>query len=102
MDIFEILLAIALFIMLVNYISMTRKRMMFMYKIHEAMQEAQERIKVCSVEKHGDMFYLWSKDGKDFITQGRTLEELQENCLSYFPKDKFLIEDPQNLLVPKP
>jgi hypothetical protein len=102
MDIFEILLAIVLFVLLVNYISTTRRRMMFMYKMHEAMQEAQERIKLCSVEKHGDMLYLWSKDGKDFITQGRTLEEIQANCLAYFPKDKFIIEDSQNLLAPKP
>ena len=102
MNIFEILLAIALFILLVNYISTTRRRMMFIYKMNEAIEEAQEHIKLCSIEKHGDMLYLWSKDGNVFITQGKTLEELKANCLSYFPKEKFIIEDSENLLVSKP
>lgn len=102
MNIFEILLAIALFILLVNYISTTRRRMMFIYKMNEAIEEAQEHIKLCSIEKHGDMLYLWSKDGNVFITQGKTLEELKANCLAYFPKEKFIIEDSENLLVSKP
>jgi hypothetical protein len=102
MNIFEIILAIAVFILLVNYISTTRRRMMFMYKMHEAMEEAQDHIKLCFIEKHGDVLYLWSKDGNVFITQGKTLEEIQANCLAYFPKEKFIVEDSQNLLVSKP
>jgi len=102
MDFFEILLAIAFFFLIVNYISTTRRRVMFMYKMHEAMEQTREQIRLCSIEKHGDILYLWSKDGNTFITQGRTLDEIRANCLTYFPEDKFIIEDSQNLLEPTP
>ena len=68
-------------------------------QINEAISEMQEISKevktnliVVNVEKYNDVFYLYDRDTNEFIAQGKTIEEISENCQKRF-KDKTIIAD---------
>jgi hypothetical protein len=49
-------------------------------EIDQLEKKLKERFIHVSVEKHGDIFYLYEKDSGQFIAQGKTMEELKSHC----------------------
>jgi hypothetical protein len=42
-----------------------------------------------NIEKHGDMVYVYNRETKQFMAQGKTREELEEILLQKFPGKRF-------------
>ena len=55
-----------------------------------------EHIKIV-IEKHNDMFFVYSDEDHTFMAQGTTRKELEDNLAKRFPEKKFAAQ-PQNLL----
>jgi len=48
----------------------------------------QEPIQI-TIEKHGDMIYVYNKETKQFMAQGKTQGELEKILLEKFPGKRF-------------
>jgi hypothetical protein len=50
------------------------------------------------IEKHNGFFYVWGKNKHDFMAQGSTRKELEENLAKRYP-DKLFAATTENLKV---
>ena len=53
-------------------------------------KKIKETIITVSIEKHGDIFYLFEKETNNFIAQGQTMAEIKEVMQKRFPKKTFV------------
>jgi predicted RNase H-like HicB family nuclease len=70
-------------------------------EIMENIQEAYERFKniiIMRVEKHDDMLYVYNQHTNEFICQGKTLEEVNENFGIKYPNRQALVDEGSELL----
>jgi hypothetical protein len=65
------------------------------YKFQKAMEDIENSIVICNIETHDNILYMWESDTKKFVTQGKTMDELKENCMKYFPNNSFLLKEDQ-------
>ena len=63
-----------------------RKMNQVMRAIHEDINENVIHI---NIERHGDMTYIYDKETKQFMAQGKTREELETILHEKFPGKKF-------------
>jgi len=57
------------------------------------MDDMENSIVICNIETYNDILYMWESDTKRFVTQGKTMEEITENCKKYFPNNSFLLKE---------
>lgn len=52
--------------------------------LREELSQLEKKLKEkfihVSVEKHGELYYLYEKDSGQFIAQGKNMDELKEHC----------------------
>jgi hypothetical protein len=48
-----------------------------------------------NIEKHGDMIYVYDRETKQFMAQGKTREELEKILLEKFPGKRFAAPESQ-------
>lgn len=71
----------------------------FMERVEEKVdQEYDESIIHISIEKHNGMFFVYNKDTNEFMGQGTTRRELEQNLAKRFPEKKFAA-DKENLRI---
>ena len=59
----------------------------------EVMKKLNDVIHQVLVEKHGDVEYWYDKDSKEFLGQGKTLEEVINALKARFPDHVFLLKE---------
>ena len=65
----------------------------FMDKLNtEVEQKISESVIYIDIEKQNGVFYVYDKKNKDFMGQGKSKEELEENLAKRFPNKKFLAD----------
>ena len=73
-------------------------------QIDKMVKEVEHQIEVEStilpirimIEKHNDVFYVYSEDDQMFMAQGSTFEDVEETLIKRFPGKRFAA-DPENL-----
>jgi hypothetical protein len=95
MGILEYLFYAWLIYVVYNFIRATKQRDTINYKFQKAMEDIENSIVICNIETHDDILYMWESDTKKFVTQGKTMDELKENCKKYFPNNSFLLKEDQ-------
>lgn len=64
--------------------------------LQERLQDQPVRL---SVEQMGDMLYCWDAATKDFVCQGRNIEELRQNfSLRYPNRNAAIAQGPEDLI----
>jgi len=61
-------------------------------------KEVDDSIIHISIEKHNGMFFVYKKDTNEFMGQGNTKRELEQNLAKRFPEKKFAA-DKENLRI---
>jgi len=64
----------------------------------EAEKEVDDSIIPIIIEKHNDTFFVYKKETNEFMGQGKTKRELEQNLASRFPEKKFAA-DKENLRI---
>lgn len=59
-------------------------------ELNEVSKKIKETIITVSIEKHGDIFYVFEKETNNFIAQGQTMAEIKEVMQKRFPKKTFV------------
>jgi hypothetical protein len=74
-----------------------RKVDSFMEEIDsEVKRRMSDQMITINIEKQNGVFYVYNKDSNDFMGQGKTKQELEENLAKRFPDKKF-VADTNNL-----
>jgi hypothetical protein len=61
-------------------------------QIKDLTQKVKDSVIHVEIEKHGEVFYLFEKDTRQFIAQGSNFDEVQKHCMSRF-KNKAVVAD---------
>lgn len=59
-------------------------------ELNAVSKKIKETIITVSIEKHGDIFYVFEKETNNFIAQGQTMAEIKEVMQKRFPKKTFV------------
>lgn len=60
--------------------------------VNQILNEAETKVLIANVEQIEDVYYLYNKNSSEFLTQGRSLEEISKNFLLRFPGKSCVIE----------
>jgi hypothetical protein len=93
MGILEYLFYAWLIYIVYSYIRVRQQHTNLNFKFQKAMDDIEKSIVICNIETHNDILYMWESDTKRFVTQGKTMEEITENCKKYFPNNSFLLKE---------
>jgi hypothetical protein len=73
----------------------------FFNQVEETIAEnIEESILKINIEQHNGMFFVYDKETNDFMAQGKTKQELEENLAKRYP-DKRFAADKENLRILK-
>lgn len=65
--------------------------------LHKQLEEINKKVKELivrvTIEKHGDIFYIFEKETDRFVAQGRTADEIKEVMQKRFPEKTFIATD---------
>ena len=70
----------------------------FFAHVEEERKEIDGSLIPITIEKHSGVFYVYNKDTNEFMGQGNTKRELEQNLAKRFPEKKFAA-DKQNLRI---
>lgn len=96
MTIYDYLLWVVIWIMGAVYGWYARERQakktidMFFNQVEETIAEQVDAsILKINIEEHNGMFFVYDKETNDFMAQGRTRDELEENLAKRYPDKRF-------------
>jgi Flp pilus assembly protein TadB len=62
----------------------------FVERLHESFQEqVEEGVVQISIEKHNDMFYVYDRETNEFMAQGSSKDEVENNLQKRYPGKRF-------------
>jgi len=73
---------------------------LFSHIEEEIEKEVDDSIIPIIIEKDNDIFFVYKKDTNEFMGQGKTTRELEQNLANRFPNKKFAA-DKENLRILK-
>jgi hypothetical protein len=62
-------------------------------EIADLTQKIKERVVRVTVERHGDVYYLYEKETDNFVAQGRDADEIKEILLKRWPNKTFFADE---------
>lgn len=69
------------------------KNAMLEAEITELTKKIKERVVRVTVERHGDIYYLYEKETDNFVAQGRDADEIKEILLKRWPNKTFFADE---------
>lgn len=73
-------------------IVMNRFMNRFEEKTRDALEKIQENLIKIKIEKHNDMFFVYGLEDDEFMAQGSTRKELEDNLRKRYPGKTFAAE----------
>lgn len=61
----------------------------FIEHMQGSLQGVEESVVQISIEKHNDMFYVYDKETNEFMAQGSTQKEVENNLQKRYPGKRF-------------
>jgi uncharacterized Rmd1/YagE family protein len=58
-------------------------------EVEKNLEEEKKSLIQITIEQHGEMFYVYKKDDKTFMAQGKTKAELEDALTARYPGKKF-------------
>ena len=58
-------------------------------KLVEEIEEEKKSLIQITIEQHGEVFYIYNKEDKTFMAQGKNKKELEDALSARFPGKKF-------------
>jgi hypothetical protein len=69
------------------------KNLMLEAEIETLTKKVKERVVRVTVERHGDIYYLYEKETDNFVAQGRDADEIKEILLKRWPNKTFFADE---------
>jgi hypothetical protein len=69
------------------------KNLMLEAEIETLTKKVKERVVRVTVERHGDIYYLYEKETDNFVAQGRDADEIKEILLKRLPNKTFFADE---------